>query len=361
MNAWASSERGQRWIHKNIDYPQVRHATQSAMDLVDRYGKNISEDRRFEAIAIVAKTANQMPSKLKDLQKVLKEGGDYNDLLAETRKIAGRYGYYAGLRAASAAEKYQLARNQPETAAALDRAQAKVASADFNPSIADADVEVALGVIGRGRSTHVLRQGSRGDQVASLQTGLAKLGFTNGHGLALKADGAFGPGTLAAVESFQRAHGLKPDGLAGPQTLKVLHDALGRQAASLAETGHPGHPLFCQALEGVHAIDARYGRTPDAFSTNLAGSLATAAWARGLGRIDQVILGEGATRAFAVQGDPRSPLRQIACVDVAQAVTTPLAQSSAAFLAVSPPVAAQAGGIQVQSPLVEPSVDGMHR
>jgi hypothetical protein len=293
----------------------------------------------------------------------LLRGGDYDEVLAKANDIKRRHRSYAGPEVAALAERYNSAHKDKERGAALDRAQARVAAADFDPSTAsvDPDFQEGMRAIGRGRSTHVLRQGSRGDQVASLQSGLARLGFTNAHGLALKADGAFGPGTLAAVESFQRAHGLKPDGLAGPQTLKVLQDALGRQAASLAETGHPGHPLFCQALEGVHAIDARYGRTPDAFSTNLAGSLATAAWARGLGRIDQVILGEGATRAFAVQGDPRSPLRQIACVDVAQAVATPLAQSSAAFLAVTPPVAAQAGGIQVQSPLVEPSVDGMHR
>ena len=27
INAWASSEDGQRWIHSNIDYPQIKHAT----------------------------------------------------------------------------------------------------------------------------------------------------------------------------------------------------------------------------------------------------------------------------------------------------------------------------------------------
>lgn len=46
INAWASSEGGQKWIHKNIDYPQIRQATQSAMDMLDKYGKNIPEDRR---------------------------------------------------------------------------------------------------------------------------------------------------------------------------------------------------------------------------------------------------------------------------------------------------------------------------
>lgn len=120
--------------------------------------------------------------------------------------------------------------------------------------------------------------------------------------------------------------------------------------------------MFCQALERVHAIDARHGRVPDALSANLAGSLATAAYAQGLARIDHVVLGEGATRAFAVQGDPRSPLRQIACVDVIQAVATPLAQSSAEFLAASRPDGLQqAQDMQLQPPPMQASLEGMHR
>ena len=364
INAWASSERGKPWIHKNIDYPQIKHAAQSAMDLLDKYGKNVSEEHRLEAIAILAKTANQMPSKLKAFEKVLKDGGGYDDLLEEARKIAGRYGYYAGPKAANAAEKYEAASKDPEIAAALDRAQAKVASADFDPSTEskDPDLRKALSVIDHGVPNPILRQGARGNDVVALQTELAKLGFTGAYGRAFAADGAFGPGTRAAVETFQRTHGLKPDGLAGPETLRVLHEATRQQAASLADAGHPGHSMFCQALERVHAIDARHGRTPDAFSANLAGSLATAAHAQGLEHIDHVILGEGAMRAFAVQGDPRSPLRQIACVDVMQAIDTPLALSSGEFLAASRTSdEQQAQGVQPQSPLVQSPLEGMHR
>jgi len=362
INAWASSERGKPWIHKNIDYPQIKRATQTAMDLLDKFGKNVSEDRRLEAIAILAKTANQMPSRLKGFEKVLKDGGGYDDLLAEARKISGRYGYYAGPKAADSAAKYQGARTDRETAKALDRAQAKVASADFDPSVEDPDIQTALAVIGRGRPAHVLRQGSRGDEVAALQTELARLGVTDAGGVALRSDGVFGPGTRAAVETFQRAHGLESDGLAGPETMRTLHEAVRRQAASLADAGHPGYPLFCQALGQVHALDARYGRVPDTFSVNLAGSLATAARTQGLVRIDHVVLGEGSTHAFAVQGDPRSPLRQLACVDVMQAIARPLAQSSAEFLAASgPEVTQQAQGIQPQPRSVPLPIEGVQR
>jgi hypothetical protein len=82
-------------------------------------------------------------------------------------------------------------------------------------------------------------------------------------------------------------------------------------------------------------IDAKCGRTPDAWSNNLAASLATAAHAQGLVRIDQVMLGDNATRAFAVQGDPGSPFKRVASVDVLPAITRPLEQSSAEFRALA--------------------------
>jgi peptidoglycan DL-endopeptidase CwlO len=58
----------------------------------------------------------------------------------------------------------------------------------------------------------ILQYGSRGSAVANLQW---RLGLT--------ADGDFGPITRAAVEAFQRTHGLVVDGQAGPQTLGELH------------------------------------------------------------------------------------------------------------------------------------------
>jgi hypothetical protein len=79
-------------------------------------------------------------------------------------------------------------------------------------------------------------------------------------------------------------------------------------------------------------------------------------------RIDHVVLGEGSTHAFAVQGDPCSPLRQIACVDVMQAIARPLALSSAEFLAASAPeVTQQAQDIQPQPRSIQPTLDGVQR
>src|SRR6267154_5940631 len=63
----------------------------------------------------------------------------------------------------------------------------------------------------------VLKQGSSGPDVTSLQQRLKDLGFDpNG------VDGNFGPGTRNAVIAFQQSKGLQADGIAGPATLAAL-------------------------------------------------------------------------------------------------------------------------------------------
>jgi murein L,D-transpeptidase YcbB/YkuD len=58
--------------------------------------------------------------------------------------------------------------------------------------------------------------GDRGQQVKRLQE------LLNAQGENLTADGIFGPGTHAAVISFQAKHGLTPDGIVGPTTKAAL-------------------------------------------------------------------------------------------------------------------------------------------
>jgi peptidoglycan hydrolase-like protein with peptidoglycan-binding domain len=336
INAWASSEGGQKWIHKNIDYPQIRQATQSAMDMLDKYGKNIPEDRRLETVAILAKTENQIPSQMAKFEKVLKNGGDYNDVLAEANEIKGYHRFYDGPKAAALAEQYKNACADPEKAAAFDRAHAKVGDANFDPSTSasDPDIREALKAIGQGGRACTtgghgsLRLGSHGDKVIGLQIDLATLGFTDAHGHALHPDGDFGPGTKAAVEKFQRAHHMTPDGIAGPKTLNALRMVVHQSQPNLADATHPGNGMYLQALDAVHRLDAQRGRAPDQRSDNLAAALAIAAHGNGLSRVDHVVLSDDASRAYAVQGDIDSLFKRYTDVDVAQAIGTPLAQSS---------------------------------
>lgn len=63
----------------------------------------------------------------------------------------------------------------------------------------------------------LLKKGSSGPDVLSLQTTLKQLGF-DPHGV----DGIFGSGTEAAVIAFQKSKGLPADGIVGPHTLAAL-------------------------------------------------------------------------------------------------------------------------------------------
>ena len=64
----------------------------------------------------------------------------------------------------------------------------------------------------------VLRTGSRGEDVKTLQARLYDLGYYAG-----EIDGQFGAGTKAAVIEFQQANGLEADGMAGSETQAVLY------------------------------------------------------------------------------------------------------------------------------------------
>ncbi len=67
-----------------------------------------------------------------------------------------------------------------------------------------------------GDGRPVLSLGSRGPDVALVQRFLG-----------LRADGAFGPKTAAAVQRYQRMRGLEPDGVVGPRTWAPILTALG--------------------------------------------------------------------------------------------------------------------------------------
>ena len=67
----------------------------------------------------------------------------------------------------------------------------------------------------------LLHYGERGPGVLWLQSALSELGH-----LQPPPSGAYDEVTRAAVERFQRAHGLAPDGIAGPLTQMALDDAL---------------------------------------------------------------------------------------------------------------------------------------
>ncbi|EMT5437565.1 peptidoglycan-binding domain-containing protein [Stenotrophomonas sp. SMYL89] len=242
INAWAGSAEGKQWIHANIDYPQVRNATRIGMTMVDAHGSGIAEENRFEAISLIAKTANQLPSQLPKLQKVLEEGGDYEALRAKAGQIRETYQYFDAPKAGDIAVRYEDAYANNKDA--MDRAHAKVSSRDYSPAGEhnDADIQVALGQIGAPRQqagSQTLKEGSSGRDVLKLESNLVTLGHASADGQqTLNPDRRFDATTRKAVEDFQRAHNLDPvDGKAGPATLAAIDRDARELQGNLAALG----------------------------------------------------------------------------------------------------------------------------
>ena len=181
-----------------------------------------------------------------------------------------------------------------------------------------------------GGPIHAHKQGDRGAAIGSLQSDLAMLGFTARDGGAIRADQHFGPHTREAVEAFQTAHGLKPDGVAGAATMAALTEAKvhARGVPSLLDARHPARGIYEQAHACVARIDESQGRMPGPHTQTFAGSLTAAATAAGFSRIDHVVLNDDASKGWAVQGELNSPFKQYTEVDVMQAIQTPITQSS---------------------------------
>lgn len=64
-----------------------------------------------------------------------------------------------------------------------------------------------------------LRQGANGNITKLMQRRLIAIGYSVGK---CGADGSFGSGTFNGVVAFQKAHGLTPDGVVGPNTWRKL-------------------------------------------------------------------------------------------------------------------------------------------
>lgn len=75
--------------------------------------------------------------------------------------------------------------------------------------------------------TMLLRQGSTGSQVRTVQTRLKAWGYYTGG-----VDGIFGPMTYKAVVYFQRVNGLSVDGIVGPATAKAIGISLTQSTSS---------------------------------------------------------------------------------------------------------------------------------
>lgn len=87
----------------------------------------------------------------------------------------------------------------------------------------------------------VIKQGSSGSEVKSLQNKLIEKGY-----LKDKADGIFGSKTKAAVIKFQSDNGLTADGIVGTQTAKKLGISIGSGGSS-GNSSYSGSDVYLLA------------------------------------------------------------------------------------------------------------------
>lgn len=134
----------------------------------------------------------------------------------------------------------------------------------------------ALG-IGTVPPSSVLRQGSRGQDVITLQY-LLNVAATYYPGIpAPTQDGIFGSGTQQAVTAFQRVMQLNPDGIVGPMTWQALYDVyLGADQNVPSPSPNPDTIQYIvKPGDSLWLIARRYNTTVSAIQrqNNLTGDL----------------------------------------------------------------------------------------
>ena len=136
--------------------------------------------------------------------------------------------------------------------------------------------------------------------------------------------GAMGA-TGVAIHAYNKVRGPLEAGEPARREAELQQTAV---PARIDQSGHPGHSLFKDAQRGVHALDAKVGRTPDLGSDQLAAALAAKMQAAGGRRIDAVVMSDNAANTFAVQGRLDDPAHLRVVVPTMVAMATPVGQSS---------------------------------
>lgn len=120
--------------------------------------------------------------------------------------------------------------------------------------------------IGTVPPSSLLRQGSRGQDVITLQYLLSVISEYYPGIPAPTPDGIFGRNTYSAVSAFQRAMGLNADGIVGPLTWQALYDVYLGIGQNVPAPG-PGTDTIryvVQAGDSLWLISRKYGTSVDA-------------------------------------------------------------------------------------------------
>jgi peptidoglycan hydrolase-like protein with peptidoglycan-binding domain len=245
-----------------------------------------------------------------------------------------------------------------ETAGALNqmRDQYQKAIAEGNTSDqawAQVNAQPAQ-TVGRSAATRdpltdgMLVQGEKGEAVKAMQEKLGALGYVGADGKPLVAGSDFGRNTRAAVEQFQRDHGLEVDGKAGRHTFEALDAAVkasgqapataapsslerassqAHKPVTLADAGHPDHARYGQAMEKLQGLEAQRvqaGLSP-LFGNkreleNAAGQVAFESKVAGMNEVSTIVARRDGAGVFVVNGALGDPAAQRVYVDREQAV-----------------------------------------
>lgn len=142
--------------------------------------------------------------------------------------------------------------------------------------LAELDSEGTSLGIGTVPPSAVLRQGSRGNDVLTLQYILNVISEFYPNIPRIAQDGIFGSGTNQAVVAFQRSMQLNPDGIVGPATWQALYDVfLGIQQNIPAPAPAPGtgsgstvyFEYTVRAGDTLWLLARRFGTTVDAIKS----------------------------------------------------------------------------------------------
>ena len=180
-------------------------------------------------------------------------------------------------------------------------------------------------------SDGMLTKTERGDEVKAMQEKLAGLGYQGKDGKPLSTTGYFGDDTFAAVQKFQREHGLKDDGKAGDKTLTALKDAVAEKAQapkepSMRDASHADNGRYNQAVDKLQNLEqqrAQGGLKPlyadKEQLERVAGQMVVSSKAAGMQQIDSVVARPDGTGVIAVQGTLGDPASRRALVEHNQA------------------------------------------
>ena len=190
----------------------------------------------------IAEGSVQMPSNLRNLS-LNKQGKDVESLQARLTEL----GYYTGRISGSfgkltkqAVQAFQKANGLTADGIAGVKTQTKIYSTSAISASAAANGAVSgsttvtpptTGTSASGVIYETLKSGMESEGVRQMQLKLKELGYYTG-----SVTGRFGNLTWDAVKKFQKANGLKADGIAGQKTLEKLYSTVAPETGNTSDS-----------------------------------------------------------------------------------------------------------------------------